>query len=249
MGIQNIQSMYADCLWGMNALEPLSQGIPNYAHGAQGLSFQQALSEVQQEIERPQEIDTETYKNYLEKKFGVRVTAKYFKNDQESLDVLGRSMNGNDVVVAPNILEQMVTNREKANYYEEKIQYYFDNIPKWQAESSAMGLTYEPCGVAIHEDGTVYYIGGCTETPERKAKIIAAQKAKEEKKLKHWLEQKEYNQWLVEHKQIVAKTIMYDMQTKQQLLLPAVSNMPAMSIPTTSSLPSIISGSITGIWS
>ena len=117
------------------------------------------------------------------------------------MDALGRSMSGNDLVIAPNILDEMAANRETASYYEAKIQYWFDNIPKWKAESAAMGLTYEPCGVAIHEDGTVYYIGGGTETPERKAQIEAAQKAQREKKLKRRREQQEYIQQLILQKQ------------------------------------------------
>lgn len=141
------------------------------------------------------------YAKHLETKFGMRVTAKYFKKDQESMDALGRSMNGNDLVIAPNILDEMAANRETASYYEAKIQYWFDNIPKWKAESAAMGLTYEPCGVAIHEDGTVYYIGGGTETPERKAQIEAAQKAQREKKFKRRREQQEYIQQLILQKQ------------------------------------------------
>ena len=145
--------------------------------------------------------DSGEYAKHLQSKFGMRVTAKYFKKDQESMDALGRSMSGNDLVIAPNILDEMATNRDKAKYYEEKIQYWFDNIPKWKAESAAMGLTYEPCGVAIHEDGTVYYIGGGTETPERKAQIEAAQKAKREKKFKHRQEQQAYIQVLIHQKQ------------------------------------------------
>ncbi|MBE6094083.1 MAG: hypothetical protein E7199_01235 [Schwartzia succinivorans] len=145
--------------------------------------------------------DSDAYAKHLEAKFGMRVTAKYFKKDQESMDALGRSMNGNDLVIAPNILDEMAANRETASYYEAKIQYWFDNIPKWKAESAAMGLTYEPCGVAIHEDGTVYYIGGGTETPERKAQIEAAQKAQREKKLKRRREQQEYIQQLILQKQ------------------------------------------------
>lgn len=145
--------------------------------------------------------DSDAYAKHLETKFGMRITAKYFKKDQESMDALGRSMNGNDLVIAPNILDEMAANRETASYYEAKIQYWFDNIPKWKAESAAMGLTYEPCGVAIHEDGTVYYIGGGTETPERKAQIEAAQKAQREKKFKRRREQQEYIQQLILQKQ------------------------------------------------
>ena len=150
--------------------------------------------------------DSNVYAKHLEAEFGMRVTAKYFKKDQESMDALGRSMSGNDLVIAPNILNEMATNRDKAQYYEEKIQYWFDNIPKWKAESAAMGLTYEPCGVAIHEDGTVYYIGGGTETPERKAQIEAAQKAQREKKFKRRREQQEYVQNLILQKQADALT-------------------------------------------
>ena len=150
--------------------------------------------------------DSGAYAKHLETKFGMRVTAKYFKKDQESMDALGRSMNGNDLVIAPNILGEMAANREAASYYEAKIQYWFDNIPKWKAESAAMGLTYEPCGVAIHEDGTVYYIGGGTETPERKAQIEAAQKAQREKKFKRRREQQEYIQQLILQKQTNALT-------------------------------------------
>ncbi len=145
--------------------------------------------------------DSGAYAKHLETKFGMRVTAKYFKKDQESMDALGRSMSGNDLVIAPNILDEMAANRETVSYYEAKIQYWFDNIPKWKAESAAMGLTYEPCGVAIHEDGTVYYIGGGTETPERKAQIEAAQKAQREKKFKRRREQQEYIQQLILQKQ------------------------------------------------
>lgn len=145
--------------------------------------------------------DSGEYKKHLETKFGMRVTVKNFRKDQESMDALGRGMSGNDLVIAPNILGEMATNREKAQYYEEKIQYYFDSIPKWKAESAAMGLTYEPCGVAIHEDGTVYYIGGGTETPERKAQIEAAQKAKREKKFRRRQAQQEYIQKLIQEKQ------------------------------------------------
>ena len=148
--------------------------------------------------------DNSDYAKHLQTKFGMQVTVKNFSKDQKSMDALGRSMGGNDLVIAPKILDEMATDRDKAQYYEKKIQYWFDNIPKWKAESAAMGLTYEPCGVAIHEDGTVYYIGGCTETPERKAQIEAAQKAKREKKFKRRQEQQQYIQQLTQQKQTTA---------------------------------------------
>ena len=43
-----------------------------------------------------------------------------------------------------------------------------------------MGLTFEPCGVVVHEDGTVTYICGGGDSPERVAEVnrINAEKAK-----------------------------------------------------------------------
>lgn len=188
-----------DVLAAMQTMTDASLETENTASG--GLDLLRSLSGFSPTIEPKSFTDSDAYIKHLEAKFGMRVAAKYFKKDQESMDALGRSMSGNDLVIAPNILEEMATDQDKASYYEEKIQYWFDNIPKWKAESAAMGLTYEPCGVAIHEDGTVYYIGGGTETPERKAQIEAAQKAKREKKFKHRQEQREYIQALIHQKQ------------------------------------------------
>ena len=162
---------------------------------------------------------SDAYAKHLEVKFGMRVTVKDFNKDQESMDALGRSMSGSDLVIAPNILDEMATNRDKAQYYEEKIQYWFESIPKWKAESAAMGLTYEPCGVAIHEDGTVYYIGGGTETPERKAQIEAAQKAQREKKCKRRQAQREYIQQVILKKQANALT---ETWTRQSSSIPTI---------------------------
>ena len=174
--------------------------------------------------------DSDAYKRYLTKKFGMRITVKDFGKDQESMDTLGRSMSGHDLVIAPNILDEMATNREKAQYYESKIQYWFDNIPKWKAESAAMGLTYEPCGVAIHEDGTVYYIGGGTETPERKAQIEAAQKTQREKKFRRRREQQEYIQQLVQQKQADTLTQIWTQSPRPSPLVTTKKFMPDGSI-------------------
>ena len=47
---------------------------------------------------------------------------------------------------------------------------------------AAVGHKITSCGVVIHEDGTVtYYLSG-EESPEKKAKVEAEQKAKREKK-------------------------------------------------------------------
>lgn len=184
-----------------------------------GSDLLRSLSGFSPTVEPESFTDSDAYIKHLEEKFGMRVSTKYFKKDQESMDALGRSMSGNDLVIAPNILDEMAANSETARYYEEKIQYWFDNLPKWKAESAAMGLTYEPCGVAIHEDGTVYYIGGGTETPERKAQIEAAQKAQREKKCKRRQAQREYIQQVILQKQANALT---ETWTRQSSSIPTI---------------------------
>lgn len=208
---------FTDVLTAMQATTNDALKTENMTSG--GLDLLRSLSGVSQVAEPESFAGSDAYARRLEAKFGMRVTVKDFNKDQESMDALGRSMSGSDLVIAPNILDEMATNRDKAQYYEEKIQYWFESIPKWKAESAAMGLTYEPCGVAIHEDGTVYYIGGGTETPERKAQIEAAQKAQREKKFKRRREQQEYIQQVILKKQANALT---ETWTRQSSSIPTI---------------------------
>ncbi len=92
-----------------------------------------------------------------------------------------QSKYGNDVVIAPNILEQMANDPKKAAYYEGKIDDFFNATPRLKASFAAQGLDYQPCGVVVHEDGSVTYIGGCGDSPERVAEVNAINKAKREK--------------------------------------------------------------------
>jgi len=123
----------------------------------------------------------DAYMEHLRLKYGsVRIQS--VGKDQESLERIGKSMSGSDVVIAPNILKQMAKEPAKAFYYEKKIDYYFNTIiPKETAFCAACGLVYEPGGVVVHEDGTVTYIGGCSDSPDRVAKVNAINKAKKEK--------------------------------------------------------------------
>ena len=126
--------------------------------------------------------NVDTYRKYLESKYG-RVTIKDVPKDQKTLEKLGKSMSGNDVVIAPNILEEMANDPEKAAYYEQKIDYFFDTIiPRETARCASMGLVFEPAGVVVHKDGTVTYICGCSDSPERVAQVNAINKAKREKR-------------------------------------------------------------------
>ena len=124
--------------------------------------------------------NVDAYMEHLKKKYG-RVTIESIGKDQASLEKAGKRMSGNDVVIAPNILEEMANDPKKSAYYEQKIDYFFtDVIPNGKAFAASMGLTFEPCGVVVHEDGTVTYICGGGDSPERVAEVnrINAEKAK-----------------------------------------------------------------------
>lgn len=119
------------------------------------------------------------YLEHLKQKYG-RVTIESVGKDQASLERAGRRMCGNDVVIAPNILKEMASDPKKAAYYEQEIDRFFtDIIPKGKAFAASIGLTFEPCGVVVHEDGTVTYICGGGDSPERVAEVnrINAEKA------------------------------------------------------------------------
>ena len=123
---------------------------------------------------------TEAYKDYLKQKYG-NVRYESIGRDQKSLERAGKSMSGNDVVIAPNILEQMANDPEKAAYYEGRIDDFFNATPMLKASFAAKGLVYEPGGVVVHEDGSVTYIGGCSDSPERVREVNEINKAKREK--------------------------------------------------------------------
>ena len=123
----------------------------------------------------------DAYKKYLEKRFGP-VTVQSVGKDRASLEAAGKRMRGNDIVIAPNIFAEMVSDPQKAAYYEQKISYFFtDVIPKGTAWAASTGLTFEPCGVVIHEDGTVTYICGGGDSPERVAEVNRINREKAEK--------------------------------------------------------------------
>lgn len=124
----------------------------------------------------------DAYTEYLKSKYG-NVTVKSVGRDQNSIDNVGAGTAGTgNVVIAPNILEEMANNPEKAAYYERKIQNYFDSIPRCRAELSAMGHEIHSSGIIIHPDGTVtHYISGDLK-PEVRAKIEAKIKEEQEEK-------------------------------------------------------------------
>ena len=120
------------------------------------------------------------YTEYLKSRYGANVMVQNVGKDQRSIDNFGASIVGyNNVVIAPNILEKMENDTEKAAYYESKIQKALDDFPKHQAELSVAGFEIHSYAVGIDSDGTVYkYVTGDLK-PEVRAKIEAKMKAED----------------------------------------------------------------------
>ena len=143
------------------------------------------------------------YTEYLKSKYG-NVMVQNVGNDQKSMDSIGAGTAGTgNVFIASNILEQMANDPEKAAYYESKIQAHFDSLPQTEAFMAAVGHKITSCGVVVHPDGTVtYYLSG-EESPEKKAKVEAEQKAKREKKAAQHKENIERSQEAAEKRKLL----------------------------------------------
>ena len=145
----------------------------------------------------------DTYTEYLKQKYGAGVSIQNVGKDQSSIDRIGAGTAGTgNVVIASNILEQMANDPEKAAYYEGKIQNYFNSVPRYQAELSAMGHEIHSSGIVIHPDGTVtHYISGDLK-PEVRAKIEAKMKAEDEEKAKRKKRYQELSQEAAEKRKL-----------------------------------------------
>ena len=150
----------------------------------------------------------EAYKNSLQSKFGCPITVTSVGKDQNSMDrFAGGTAGSGNVAIAPNILEQMANDPEKATYYEKKIQEHFDSLPATEAFFGAHNLRTTTSGVTIHEDGTVTYYCSCEETPEYKAKVEADHKAKREKEAKERQESIERSQEAADERRRIQEEI------------------------------------------
>lgn len=164
------------------------------------VDFNSVLSTKKAEnIEATDARKVEEYTKYLQSKYG-NVAIQNIGKDQASLDRIGKSMSGHDVIIAPNILEQMANDPEKATYYEKKIDDFFDAIPSLNVSFASKGLTHEPGGVVIHENGSVTYVGGCSDSPERVAEVNRINKEKKEKEIEQRKESLERSQEVTEQR-------------------------------------------------
>lgn len=142
------------------------------------------VQQLQKTGETAEQSPVEAYQKYLEQKYG-NVMVQSVGRDQNSMDRIGAGTAGTgNVVIAPNIVEQMAQDPEKAAYYEGKIQDYYQSVPLCKAQLSAMGHELHSSGIVIHPDGTVtHYVSGDLK-PEERARIEAQIKAETEAKAK-----------------------------------------------------------------
>ena len=196
-------------------------------------------------IEQLQETSTskvDAYMEYLKSKYG-KVTIQSIGKDQASLDRAGKSMSGGEVVIAPNILEQMANDSEKAAYYEQKIDNVFAKIPEYTAYAASQGLTFESCGVIVHEDGTVTHICGGGDSPEKVAKVAAENKAKREKEVKQRKEMLERSREAAEERRRQIE-IAYKKQSVTDFLANRTTDMGGFTYIGTPETPEIMSAAV-----
>ena len=157
---------------------------------------------------------TEQYVEYLKQRYGANVMVKNIGHDQRSVDNFGASIAGfNNVAIAPNIVEQMANDPEKAAYYEQKIQQALDDFPKCQAELSMMGHEVHSYAVGIDENGVVHeYVTGDLK-PEVRAKIEAKIKAEQAEKRERRERYQELSEEAAEKRRELA-----ELQYHQQLM-------------------------------
>ena len=195
-------------------------GAYQYANRTQkaGTSRTGFTEQLQKTGETANTSKVDTYTEYLRQKYGAGVSIQNVGKGQGNIDRIGAGTAGTgNVVIAQNILEQMANDPEKAAYYEKKIQEHFDSLPQTEAFMAAIGHKITSCGVVVHEDGTVtYYLSG-EESPEKKAKVEAEQKAKQEKKAAQRQENLKRSQEAAE-KRRQEMEIAYRKQTMEEML-------------------------------
>ncbi len=194
-------------------------GAYQYANKAQKTSANKAsFTEQLQKTGETGISKADAYTEYLKQKYGAGVSIQNVGKDQSSIDRIGAGTAGTgNVVIASNILEQMANDPEKAAYYEGKIQNYFNSVPRYQAELSAMGHEIHSSGIVIHPDGTVtHYISGDLK-PEVRAKIEAKMKAEDEEKAKRKKRYQELSQEAAEKRRMEMETA-YKRQTMEEML-------------------------------
>ena len=191
-------------------------GAYQYANRTQKTSANKAsfTEQLQKTGEAAETSKVDTYQKYLEQKYGP-IMVRSVGSDQKSMDALGTGTYGmNNIAIAPNILEEMANNPEKAAHYEKIIDDFFASQPMVKAQMAAGGFEIQSYGVVIHPDGTAnYYVCGDV-SPEKKAKIEAQMKAEDEEKAKRKQKYREQSEKAAEKRRMEMETV-YKRQTME----------------------------------
>ena len=194
-------------------------GAYQYANRTQKTSANKAsfTEQLQKTGEAAETSKVDAYQKYLEQKYGP-IMVRNVGSDQKSMDALGTGTYGmNNIAIAPNILEEMANNPEKAAHYEKIIDDFFASQPMVKAQMAAGGFEIQSYGVVIHPDGTAnYYVCGDV-SPEKKAKIEAQMKAEDEEKAKRKQQYREQSEKAAEKRKMEME-IAYKRQTMEEML-------------------------------
>ena len=194
-------------------------GAYQYANRTQKTSANKAsfTEQLQKTGEAAETSKVDAYQKYLEQKYGP-IMVRSVGSDQKSMDALGTGTYGmNNIAIAPNILEEMANNPEKAAHYEKIIDDFFASQPMVKAQMAAGGFEIQSYGVVIHPDGTAnYYVCGDV-SPEKKAKIEAQMKAEDEEKAKRKQQYREQSEKAAEKRKMEME-IAYKQQTMEEML-------------------------------
>ena len=202
MSISGVNGALADAYQYANRTQKTS---------ASGASFTEQLQKTGETADTSK---VDAYQKYLEQKYGP-IMVRDVGSDQGSMDALGTGTYGmNNIAIAPNILEEMANNPEKAAHYEKIIDDFFASQPMVKAQMAAGGFEIQSYGVVIHPDGTAnYYVCGDV-SPEKKAKIEAQMKAEDEEKAKRKQKYREQSEKAAEKRRMEMETA-YKRQTME----------------------------------
>lgn len=182
-GVGSVLPNLARNTGGTRGAQEYGAGITGLPHGT-AVPVQSFSDMLQTAGETKEASRSDMYQQYLKQRYG-NVMIQSVGKDQSSMDKIGAATSGTgNVVIAPNILEQMADDPKKASYYEAQIRHYFDSLPQCKAQLSLMGHEIHSSGIVIHPDGTVtHYVSGDLK-PEVRARNEAQMKAEAEEKAK-----------------------------------------------------------------
>lgn len=133
-----------------------------------------------------------SYLSQLQMKFGSKISVQNLEYSEANINHIGSSTIGTgNVIIAPNILNNMASDPKERLYYEKKIQAHFDTNDEAIAFMAMRGRRIVSRGVVIDVNGKVTYYCSGDYTPEEKARLEKAMKEEDKAKTEKRLKEKE----------------------------------------------------------